>query len=119
MPPKLSPRTRQLVEKIFGPKRVDEAVQWLEDECGNNLPSCDKADEYEMERIRFAAIKLSAGNIQKLLKAIDEARMDWRPARRDSWRRILVTMSTRMKNGQGRFWRIISLLLNLCVGHVL
>lgn len=78
MPPKLSSRTRQLVEKIFGPKRVDEAVQWLEDECGNNLPSCDKADEYGMERIRFAAIKLSAGNIQKLLAAIDEARMDWR-----------------------------------------
>ena len=31
-----------------------------------------------MERIRFAAIKLSQGNINKLLRAIDEARMDWR-----------------------------------------
>jgi len=31
-----------------------------------------------MERIRFAAIKLSKGNMLKLLKAIDEARMDWR-----------------------------------------
>jgi hypothetical protein len=78
MPPKVSPRTKQLVEKIFGPKRVDEAVQWLEDECGNNLPSCDKADEYEMERIRFAVLKLSKGDIRKLLAAIDEARTDWR-----------------------------------------
>ena len=78
MPPKLSSRTRQLVEKIFGPKRVDEAVQWLEDECGNNIPFCDDHDEYQMERIRFAAIKLSNGNIQKLLEAIDEARIDWR-----------------------------------------
>jgi len=78
MSPKLSPRTRQLVEKVFGPKRVDEAVLWLEDECGNNLPSCEKQDEVGMERIRFAAIKLSRGNIQKLLEAIDEARMDWR-----------------------------------------
>ena len=78
MPPKLSPRTRQLVEKIFGPKRVDEAVQWLEDECGDNLPSCEKHDEYQMERIRFAVLKLSKGDIRKLLAAIDEARMDWR-----------------------------------------
>jgi len=78
MPPKLNPRTRQLVEKVFGPKRVAEAVQWLEDECGDNLPSCKNHDEYQMERIRFAAIKLSGGNIQKLLEAIDEARMDWR-----------------------------------------
>jgi hypothetical protein len=78
MPPKLSPRTRQLVEKIFSPKQVDEAVQWLEDECGNNIPFCQDHDEYQMERIRFAVLKLSEGNINKLLRAIDEARMDWR-----------------------------------------
>lgn len=78
MPPKLSPRTRQLVERVFGPKRVAEAAQWLEDECGDNLPFCEHHDEYDMERIRFAAIKLSEGNMQNLLDAIDEARMDWR-----------------------------------------
>ena len=78
MSPKLSPRTRQLVEIIFSPKRVAEATRWLEEECGNNIPFCDKHDEYQMERIRFAALKLSNGNIQKLLGAIDEARMDWR-----------------------------------------
>ena len=78
MPPKLSPRTRQLAEKLFSPKQVAEAVQWLEDECGNNLPACKDHDEYQMERIRFAALKLSQGNMNKLLRAIDEARMDWR-----------------------------------------
>lgn len=31
-----------------------------------------------MERIRFAVLKLSQGNISKLLRAIDEARIDWR-----------------------------------------
>jgi len=31
-----------------------------------------------MERIRFAALKLSNGNVLKLLKAIDMARRDWR-----------------------------------------
>ena len=78
MTPKLSPRTRQLVEKIFNPKQIAEVTQWLEDECGNNIPFCDKSDEYEMERIRFAVLKLSHGNIKKLLAAIDEACMDWR-----------------------------------------
>lgn len=75
---KLSPRTRQLVEVIFSPKDVAEASQWLEEECGNNLPSCGNQDPYGMERIRFAALMISKGNMLKLLQAIDEARMDWR-----------------------------------------
>ena len=78
MPPKLRPRTLQLVETFFNPRQVVEAVHWLEDECGNNIPSCNNHEEYQMERIRFSAIKLSQGNINKLLRAIDEARMDWR-----------------------------------------
>lgn len=78
MPLKLSPRTRKLVEKAFSPKQIAEAIQWLEEECGNNLPFCEHEDEYQMERIRFAAIKLSKGDIHKLLEAIDLARMDWR-----------------------------------------
>ena len=78
MPVRLSPRTKRLVELFFSPKNIAEATQWLEEECGDNLPSCQHHDEYDMERIRFAAIKLSKGNIQKLLEAIDEARMDWR-----------------------------------------
>ena len=78
MPPQPSPRTMQLVEIVFSQKDVPEASQWLEEECGNNLPSCNQQDEHGMERIRFAAIKLSKGNLLKLLNAIDEARMDWR-----------------------------------------
>ena len=78
MPPELSPRTKELVERIFSPKQVVEAMYWLEEECGNNLPSCKNHGPYEMERIRFAVLKLSQGNINRLLRAIDEARMDWR-----------------------------------------
>lgn len=78
MTPKLSPTTQNLVEVIFDVMNVNEAARWLEDECGNNIPFCAKHDEYAMERIRFAALKLSNGNISKLLGAIDEARIDWR-----------------------------------------
>jgi len=78
MTPKLSKRTKQLTEIIVPAYLVDEAIQWLEDECGNNIPFCSKYDEFQMERIRFAVLKLSHGNISELLSAIDEAHMDWR-----------------------------------------
>ena len=78
MTPGLSQRTRQLVESLFDPVDVNEACLWLEEECGNNLPFCGSSDAFQMERIRFAALKLSKGNPHKLLRAIDEARLDWR-----------------------------------------
>jgi hypothetical protein len=78
MTPPLSLRTQQLVAGIFSLKDRADASQWLEQKCGNNLPFCNDYDEYQMERLRFAAIKLSQGNIQTLLQAIDAACMDWR-----------------------------------------
>lgn len=78
MAPALSLRTIRLIQVIFNPEDVTEASRWLEDECGNHLPFCDKLDEHGMERIRFAALKLSQGNIHQLLRAIDQARLDWR-----------------------------------------
>ena len=78
MTPALSPRTRKLVDSLFDRIDVNEACLWLEEECGNNLPFCDDSDEIQMERIRFAALKLSKGNPHKLLHAIEEARVDWR-----------------------------------------
>lgn len=78
MAPPLSRLTKQLIEIIFNPADAVEASQWLEQECGDNLPFCREYDERKMERIRFAALKLSNGNIPKLLRAIDMARRDWR-----------------------------------------
>lgn len=78
MTPRLSPHTRQLAEVIFDSKDVGEASQWLEDECGNRIPFYEESNEYDLERIRFAAIKLSQGNLGNLLKAIDLAQIDWR-----------------------------------------
>lgn len=78
MTPTLSPHTKQLIDSLFSPTEAVEASQWVEQECGNNLPFCKDYDEHKMERIRFAALKLSQGNMHKLLKAIDMARRDWR-----------------------------------------
>lgn len=78
MTPRLSLQTLQLLEAIFDREDVAEASQWLEEECGNNLPFCKEDDEHKMERIRFAALKLSQGDLQKLLRAIELAQRDWR-----------------------------------------
>ena len=78
MTPKLSPRTTALVESIFTLEDVEEACQSLEQDCGNNLPGCSDSDEYRLERLRFAAIKVSQGNMSKLHEAIHEAQIDWR-----------------------------------------
>ena len=78
MTPPLSPRTKHVVEKLFRPHEISEASRWLEQECGNNLPFCKDYDETKMERIRFAVLKLSNGDPQKLVEAIALAKRDWR-----------------------------------------
>ena len=47
-------------------------------ECGANLPFQDKADKYELERFRFAALKYSDGNLPMLERAVELAQLDWR-----------------------------------------
>lgn len=47
-------------------------------ECGNNLPFCRNDDEFALNRIRFAALKLSDGDLSKLCKVVEIAKCDWR-----------------------------------------
>lgn len=73
----LSKRTEQLIEQIFLKHDQLEVRALIEYECANNLPFCGDLDSMQMERIRFAAIKLSEGEENKLLDAIDLANVDW------------------------------------------
>lgn len=75
---KLSQRTQELVERLFNEPDRSNVVKWLVDECGNNLPFCEKADEFSIERLRFAALKIGNGDALKLLEAIELAKQDWR-----------------------------------------
>ncbi len=54
----LSPRTWELVQQIF-PADAETAGLLLVSECGQNLPFCEDRDEYQLERLRFAALKIS------------------------------------------------------------
>jgi hypothetical protein len=46
----------------------------LIEECGDNLAT----DSATIERIRFAVLKLSGGDLNALQRAIDQAKSDWR-----------------------------------------
>jgi hypothetical protein len=78
MSPRLSQDTEQKIAALFPPTFRAEVSELLIIQCGNNLPFCDNDDEFQLERIRFSALKLSAGNIDKLRDAIKLAKTDWR-----------------------------------------
>jgi len=77
MPP-LSPETLARVEVLFAPEQREAARAMLENECANNLPFCERSDMFALERIRFAALKLSAGSLAGLEREIEQAKRDWR-----------------------------------------
>ena len=77
-PQPLSPETRRRVDLLFAPDDRPVAEELLVNECGNNLPFNDKSDMFALERLRFAALKLSDGDLQELRRAIQVAKEDWR-----------------------------------------
>jgi len=75
---KLSEETQRRVDALFSPAERAEVSELLVNECGNNLPLLEGFDEFQLERFRFAALKVSGGNIDKLKEAIELAKKDWR-----------------------------------------
>jgi len=71
----------------------------LLEECGNNLPFLKNLDAAAMDRFRFAALKLSRGNLDGLRDAVRlfDSR---KPTGATCWSlRDLLTASTRMHHG--------------------
>jgi hypothetical protein len=79
MPPiSLSAETEKRIALLF-PQSEQELVRLvLFEECGTNLPLIENADHAAVERIRFAALKLSGGQLDRLDQAIELAKIDWR-----------------------------------------
>lgn len=78
MGPELSSETRRRLELVLAPAEWDAAERMLVAECGNNLPFLEDLDAAQMERFRFAALKVSGGDLATLRKAVDLAKVDWR-----------------------------------------
>lgn len=76
--PALSPDTQRRLRILFAEPDWVAAEALLFDQCGNNLPARDKLNAVELERFRFAALKLSGGSLDKLGGAVVLANIDWR-----------------------------------------
>ena len=74
----LSEKTWKIIRKLYPAGPHDAIAELMVVECGNNLPGLSKLNEIELERFRFAALKLSGGDVDKLLGAISLAQLDWR-----------------------------------------
>ena len=77
-PQPLSRETRRRLDLLFAPADRPGAESMLVDECGNNLPLLESMDSHRLERFRFAALRLSQGDLARLRQAIDLAKRDWR-----------------------------------------
>ena len=74
----LTPRTKEVIAHLFTPSTASLVEQLLVDECGNNLPLYKPSTPEGLERVRFAVLKISNGDEDKLLEAISLAKRDWR-----------------------------------------
>jgi hypothetical protein len=74
----LSVETERRVAMVFRDVDVGVATEMLVEECGGNLPFCGDSTPEELERIRYAAMKLSNGCVADLRRAIELAKTDWR-----------------------------------------
>jgi len=75
---RLSDPTTARVRASFASDEQEAAVRLLEEDCGANLPFCESAMPKSAERIRFAALKLSRGDLGELRSIIEHAKIDWR-----------------------------------------
>lgn len=75
----LSERTALILARLFRSESARMAArELLTSKCGNEIPDCEKSGPEDLERIRFAALKISNGDFQKLKDAVGLANLDWR-----------------------------------------
>ena len=74
----LSSETQLRLDALFHGTERTIAAELLVTQCGSNLPFNEAADALSLERIRFAALKLSMGDLAQLRAAIEMARTDSR-----------------------------------------
>ncbi len=74
----ISPETEKRIALLFPPDEHARVRKILSEHCGRNLPLTTNASETTFERIQFAALKLSEGDLNKLDRAVALAKRDWR-----------------------------------------
>jgi hypothetical protein len=67
----LTDGTRQRLEMVFVPELRKQAEEILLKQFGTKMPGYKDASALEIERVRFAALKLSEGSLAKLREQLD------------------------------------------------
>lgn len=73
----LSARTEALAARLFRESERAEVRAALERDVAEEIPGCAGQSPEEMERIRFAVLKLAAEG-RPLAECVELARVDWR-----------------------------------------
>ena len=76
--PPFTADTEQRIDALFPAEKRALVRKLLLEECGHNLPFSNKSDSAAMDRCRFAALKVSGGDRQKLQSAVRLAKTGWR-----------------------------------------
>jgi len=74
----LSSRQELLLKRTFQKDNFLAAKSALEVKAGKTIPFCGNSSSEQLDRIRFAIIKLSGGCTEALDNAIELAHTDWR-----------------------------------------
>jgi hypothetical protein len=74
----LTEATRARIHALFPADKYAQVESLLENQCADNLPFYSNATPEKLERIRYATLKLSEGQLDKLQRAIVLAQSDWR-----------------------------------------
>ena len=74
----LTDATVDRINRMFSLSDRARVSTLLIEECGDTLPLSSPADPASLERIRFAVLKVSGGDLTGLQQAITLAKTDWR-----------------------------------------
>lgn len=74
----LTAKTKAHIRALFPAGKVPEAMRLLVEDCSGQLPFAAGACPASRERIWFAALRVSGGDLARLREAIRLARVDWR-----------------------------------------
>ena len=70
--------TLAVVRHVFPQEMRGLVSEVLAAECGANLPLCETCTGEQLDRVRFAVLKLSGGDLARLRWAVHDAQRDWR-----------------------------------------